>query len=63
LTPLQALQTATSNAAKCLHISRDYGTLEPGKRADLILLDADPFEDIVNTRKISQVWIGGRPVN
>jgi imidazolonepropionase-like amidohydrolase len=63
LTPSQALQTATSNAAECLHISRDYGTLEPGKRADLILLDADPFEDIVNTRKINQVWIGGRPVD
>lgn len=63
LTPSQALQAATSNAAECLHIARDYGTLEAGKRADLILLDADPFEDILNTRKINQVWIGGRPVN
>ncbi|PYV37651.1 MAG: amidohydrolase, partial [Acidobacteria bacterium] len=47
----------------CLGISRDFGTLEKGKRADLILLDADPLEDILNTRKISQVWIGGREVN
>ena len=63
LTPAQALQTATLNAAGCLGISRDFGTLEKGKRADLILLDADPLEDILNTRKISQVWIGGREVN
>ena len=63
LTPAQALQTATLNAAGCLGISRDFGTLERGKRADLILLDADPLEDILNTRKISQVWIGGREVN
>ena len=63
LTPAQALQTATLNAADCLGISRDFGTLERGKRADFILLDADPLEDILNTRKISQVWIGGREVN
>jgi imidazolonepropionase-like amidohydrolase len=63
LTPAQALQTATVSAAKCLQISRDYGTLEPGKRADFILLDADPLGNISNTHKISQVWIGGRPVN
>ncbi len=62
LTPSQALQTATRNAAQCLGISRDYGTLEPGKRADLILLDADPLQNISNTHQINQVWIGGRPV-
>ncbi len=63
LTPTQALQTATLNAAECLGIAKDYGTLEKGKRADLVVLDADPFENILNTRKISQVWIGGREVN
>src|SRR5262245_60075449 len=63
LTPSQALQAATSNAAECLHIAGDYGTLEAGKRADLLLLDANPLEDILNSRKINQVWIGGRPVN
>ena len=62
-TPSQALQTATSNAAECLGIAGDVGTLETGKRADLILLDADPLEDILNTRKINRVWIGGREIN
>ena len=63
LTPAQALQTATLNAAECLKIEQDYGSLEAGKRADLVLLDADPLEDILNTRKINQVWIGGRAVD
>ncbi len=62
LTSAQALQAATSNAAQCLRIDRDFGTLEKGKRADLILLDADPLEDIRNTRRINKVWIGGREV-
>ena len=63
LTPAQALQTATLNAAQCLRSERDFGTLGKGKRADLILLDADPLENILNTRKINQVWVGGREVN
>jgi imidazolonepropionase-like amidohydrolase len=63
LTPAQALQAATSNAAKALHISGNFGTLANGKRADMILLDADPLTDIKNTRKINKVWIGGREVN
>jgi len=63
LQPAQALQTATLNAAEALHISRDFGTLAKGKRADMILLDADPLTDIRNTRKINTVWIGGREVN
>jgi imidazolonepropionase-like amidohydrolase len=63
LTPAEALQAATKNAAEALRISQDFGTLVKGKRADLILLDADPLSDIRNTRKISKVWIGGREVN
>ena len=63
LTPAQALLAATSNAAEALKISRDFGTLEKGKRADLILLDADPLQDIRNTRKIHKIWIGGREVD
>lgn len=63
LTPVQALQTATLNAAQCLRIEKDFGTLEKGKRADFIVLDADPLENILNSRKISQVWIGGREVD
>ncbi len=62
LTPAQALQTATLNSAEALRIASDFGTLATGKRADMILLDADPLVDIRNTRKISKVWIGGREV-
>lgn len=62
LTPAQALQTATRNAAECLGVGSEFGTLEKGKRADLILLDSDPLKDIRNTRTINKVWIGGREV-
>lgn len=63
LTAAQVLKIATLNTAECLHVEKDFGTLEKGKRADLIVLDADPLENILNTRKINQVWIGGREVN
>jgi imidazolonepropionase-like amidohydrolase len=63
LTPAQSLQIATLDTARRLGIEKDFGSLEKGKRADLILLDADPTESILNTRKISHVWIGGREVN
>jgi imidazolonepropionase-like amidohydrolase len=63
LTPAQALQVATTNASEALHITGKFGALVKGKRADMILLDADPLVDIRNTRKISKVWIGGREVN
>lgn len=59
LTPMQALVTATSGAAKALNISKDAGTLEKGKWADFVVLTANPLEDIRNTRKIDSVWIGG----
>jgi len=63
LTPEQALLAATRNAAQALHIDRDTGMLEAGKRADLLMLDADPLQNILNTRKIRQIWIAGREVN
>jgi imidazolonepropionase-like amidohydrolase len=62
LTPMQALQTATLNPAKWFNIQKDYGTVEKGKMADLVLLDANPLENIKNTRKISAVIIGGKLV-
>jgi hypothetical protein len=60
LTPMQALQTATLNPAKFLGITADMGTVEKGKIADLVLLDANPLEDINNTRKIQAVVLAGR---
>jgi imidazolonepropionase-like amidohydrolase len=60
LTPLEALQCATLNAAKWLNRLDTLGTVEPGKLADLVLLDDDPLKDIHNTTKISEVFLGGR---
>jgi imidazolonepropionase-like amidohydrolase len=60
LTPMQALQTATLNPAKFLDRLADLGTVERGKLADLVLLDANPLEDIANTRKIRAVVLAGR---
>jgi imidazolonepropionase-like amidohydrolase len=60
LTPMEALQTATLNPAKFLGRAADLGTVERGKLADLVLLDASPLENISNTQKISAVVLGGR---
>jgi imidazolonepropionase-like amidohydrolase len=60
LTPLEALQCATLNAAKWLNRLDTFGTVEPGKLADLVLLDDDPLKDIHNTTKISEVFLGGK---
>jgi imidazolonepropionase-like amidohydrolase len=59
LTPMQALVSATSGAAKAINISEQVGTLEKGKWADFLVLSANPLDDIRNTRKIKSVWIGG----
>ncbi len=60
LTPMEAIQAATVNAAKCLGVLDKYGTIEPGKFADLVLLEADPLADISNTQRIAAVVMGGR---
>jgi imidazolonepropionase-like amidohydrolase len=60
LTPLQALQTATLNPATVLKKVSEYGAVEEGKIADLVLLDANPLENIENTRRISAVILQGR---
>ena len=59
-TPLQALQAATVMPAKTLGLDRDLGTLEPGKLADLVVLDANPLDNIRNSDKVAQVMLGGR---
>ena len=60
LTPMEALQTATLNPAKFLGKQAEMGTVESGKLADLVLLDADPLENIHNTEKIQAVVLAGR---
>jgi len=60
LSPIEALQSATINPARYFGREKELGTIAVGKRADLVLLDADPLADIHNTRKISGVISRGR---
>ena len=58
-TPMEAIQAATRGAAQFLGREKEFGTVEPGKTADLVLLDANPLENIANTRKILAVIRNG----
>ena len=60
LTSMEALQAATRNAAESLGVLNRFGTIEVGKAADFVLLDADPLMDIGNTKKIVGVMRNGR---
>ena len=60
LTPMEALQTATLNPARYFKLEKEFGTVEEGKSADLVLLDANPLKDIHNTQKIRAVVMRGR---
>ena len=59
LTPYQALQTATVNAARYFRQSAEFGTIEVGKRADFVMLGGNPLKDISYTRKIEGVMVRG----
>jgi imidazolonepropionase-like amidohydrolase len=63
LTPLEALRTATIEPARFLHASDTLGTIEPGKVADMVLLDADPLADIHNTQRIRAIVVRGQVVD
>ena len=62
MTPSQVIVSATRNAADLLKVS-DMGTMATGKSADFIVLDANPLEDIKNTRKVSSVYLRGAMVD
>jgi imidazolonepropionase-like amidohydrolase len=62
MTPAQVIVAATSRAAEFLGLS-DRGTIAPGKRADLLVLDADPLADIRNTRRIAKLYVAGKEVD
>lgn len=59
MTPMQALEAATVNAADLLGLSADVGTLEPGKRADLIAVDGDPLADVTVLKRVPFVMKDG----
>ncbi len=63
LSPMEALVSATSAAAEMIDAADEFGTIEPGKRADLLILAADPLEDIRNTRSLELVISEGRVID
>jgi hypothetical protein len=63
LTPMRAIQAATRDAARCLGIEHQHGTVSPGKAADFVVLDADPLHDITNTTRIHAVVTRGRLID
>jgi imidazolonepropionase-like amidohydrolase len=63
LTPMQALVSATGDAARCHGKAGEFGTLAPGAAADLLILAANPLQNIRNMRSIEEVWIAGRKAN
>lgn len=62
MTPREVLVSATSSAAEFLRLD-DLGTLAAGKSADFVVLEANPLEDITNTRRIESVYLRGKPVD
>lgn len=61
MSPLDAIRASTGVAADCINVG-DVGTLEPGKWGDLVVLGANPAEDIANTKTVEGVWIAGNRV-
>ena len=60
LTPFQALQTATINAAKSLNVDKDLGTLEVGKIANISIVEGNPLENIQDTQRVKYVFVNGK---
>ena len=60
LSPMDALVAATAHSARVIGQEDARGTLTPGKRADFLVLDANPLDDIRNTTRLSAVWHGGK---
>ena len=62
MTPAQVIVAATRNSAELMQMT-DIGTVAAGKSADFIVLDANPLDEITNTRRIAAVYLRGMPVD
>lgn len=62
LTPMQVITASTGDAARCVGLDQEIGTIEAGKRADFVVLGSNPLDDIRHTRTIESVWVNGNPV-
>ncbi len=62
ISALETIRAATQTAARSLGIEGDRGTLEPGKRADFLILNADPIADVKNVRRILETYKNGQRV-
>src|SRR5881296_4216944 len=62
MTPMQVIVASTGGAAQVTKVDSKIGTIAPGKWADLLVLNANPLDDIRNTRQIHSVWVGGNRV-
>jgi imidazolonepropionase-like amidohydrolase len=62
LTPMQVIVSATGDAARCMGLDQEIGTIGAGKWADFVVLEANPLDDIRNARTIESVWIRGNQV-
>ena len=60
MTPLEVIRAGTLDGAKYVGLDNDIGSLEPGKLADLVILESDPLRDIRNTETVLQTMINGR---
>ena len=60
LTPMQVVQAFSKGASEALGIDREFGTLERGKAADLLVLDRNPLDNIINMRAVQAVYLGGK---
>lgn len=60
MTPVEALRAGTIESARSLGYAKDIGSIEPGKLADMVILDADPTADIRNSERVSKVMLNGR---
>lgn len=63
LTPMQAIQAGTINVAKAFRKDKDFGTVEPGKVADIVVIDGDPLKDIWAVQRVKVVVLGGKVVD